>query len=276
MWKAEGGISQAASPSRSPILSSLRVARCSKGSRKHLIVKFRVPFGDWSLGVPATWFSCRTACYSLESLVHTQLAVKYNIPFHVDACLGGFLIAFMDKAGFPLKRLFDFRVKGVTSISADTHKVRNGEKGLSVLLFLGSSSQCHPCLQAFLLCCVEECRGRGCSVQVLGAMHHSTGKQHLSDYVQRAPECVPVPSCCFVMLSVPLAVRLRSQGFLSGAVQRQEVQELPVLYSTWLARGYICLPLRGGLQAWWNHSCLLGHSDAHRRIGLRWGYEEDH
>ena len=52
----------------------------------------------------------------------SQLALKYNIPFHVDACLGGFLIVFMDKAGFPLAP-FDFRVKGVTSISADTHKV---------------------------------------------------------------------------------------------------------------------------------------------------------
>lgn len=63
-----------------------------------------------------------------------QLAVKYKIPFHVDACLGGFLIAFMDKAGFPLKRPFDFRVKGVTSISADTHKVRSGEKSLPIFL----------------------------------------------------------------------------------------------------------------------------------------------
>lgn len=51
-----------------------------------------------------------------------QLAVRYNIPLHVDACLGGFLIVFMDKAGFPLPP-FDFRLKGVTSISADTHKV---------------------------------------------------------------------------------------------------------------------------------------------------------
>lgn len=67
-----------------------------------------------------------------------QLAVKYKIPFHVDACLGGFLIVFMEKAGFPLKRLFDFRVKGVTSISADTHKVKMGERVLPMLSFWGS------------------------------------------------------------------------------------------------------------------------------------------
>lgn len=29
----------------------------------------------------------------------------------------------MEKAGYPLEQPFDFRVKGVTSISADTHKV---------------------------------------------------------------------------------------------------------------------------------------------------------
>lgn len=51
-----------------------------------------------------------------------QLAERYKLPLHVDACLGGFLITFMDKAGFPLEP-FDFRVNGVTSISADTHKV---------------------------------------------------------------------------------------------------------------------------------------------------------
>lgn len=51
-----------------------------------------------------------------------KLGKKYNIPVHVDACLGGFLIMFMKRAGYPLKP-FDFAVDGVTSISADTHKV---------------------------------------------------------------------------------------------------------------------------------------------------------
>lgn len=52
-----------------------------------------------------------------------KLGKKYNIPVHVDACLGGFLIIFMKKAGYSIKP-FDFSVDGVTSISADTHKVR--------------------------------------------------------------------------------------------------------------------------------------------------------
>lgn len=63
-----------------------------------------------------------------------KLGKKYNIPVHVDACLGGFLIIFMKKAGYPMKP-FDFSVDGVTSISADTHKYGFTPKGSSVILY---------------------------------------------------------------------------------------------------------------------------------------------
>ncbi|XP_037777606.1 sphingosine-1-phosphate lyase-like [Penaeus monodon] len=62
------------------------------------------------------------------------LGLRYDIPVHVDACLGGFLIPFMDDAGFPLAP-FDFRVEGVTSISADTHKYGYAPKGSSVIIY---------------------------------------------------------------------------------------------------------------------------------------------
>lgn len=52
----------------------------------------------------------------------SKLGVKYNIPVHVDACLGGFLTCFMPDAGYDVP-LSDFRLAGVTSLSADTHKV---------------------------------------------------------------------------------------------------------------------------------------------------------
>jgi len=64
----------------------------------------------------------------------SKMALEYDIPMHVDSCLGGFLIAFMDQAGFPLKP-FDFRVPGVTSISCDTHKYGFSPKGASVILY---------------------------------------------------------------------------------------------------------------------------------------------
>eukprot|EP00163_Fabomonas_tropica_P000706 TRINITY_DN10485_c0_g1_i2.p1 TRINITY_DN10485_c0_g1~~TRINITY_DN10485_c0_g1_i2.p1 ORF type:complete len:617 (-),score=181.46 TRINITY_DN10485_c0_g1_i2:242-2092(-) len=64
----------------------------------------------------------------------SALAVKYDIGLHVDACLGGFLVAFMDEAGYPLTP-FDFRLKGVSSISVDTHKYGFCTKGSSVVLY---------------------------------------------------------------------------------------------------------------------------------------------
>lgn len=51
------------------------------------------------------------------------IAQNNNIGLHVDCCLGSFIVPFLEKAGFPTK-LFDFRVKGVTAISCDAHKVR--------------------------------------------------------------------------------------------------------------------------------------------------------
>lgn len=64
-----------------------------------------------------------------------KLARKYKIPLHVDACLGGFLIVFMKRAGYLLPK-FDFSVKGVTSISVDTHKYGFAPKGERPRIFL--------------------------------------------------------------------------------------------------------------------------------------------
>lgn len=72
---------------------------------------------------------------SIDDIVEiAKLGLKYGIPVHVDACLGGFLIAFMKDAGYPLKP-FDFSVPGVTSISADTHKYGFAPKGSSVIMY---------------------------------------------------------------------------------------------------------------------------------------------
>ena len=51
-----------------------------------------------------------------------KLALDLGIPLHIDACLGGFLLAFSEECGMNTEP-FDFKVPGVTSISADTHKV---------------------------------------------------------------------------------------------------------------------------------------------------------
>lgn len=63
-----------------------------------------------------------------------EIASKYNIPMHVDACLGGFLNIFMKSAGHHIPK-FDFSVKGVTSISADLHKYGYTPKGKAHKVF---------------------------------------------------------------------------------------------------------------------------------------------
>ncbi len=62
-----------------------------------------------------------------------KLALKHKIPFHVDGCVGGLILPFIERLGRPLP-LWDFRVPGVTSISADLHKYGYTTKGASVLL----------------------------------------------------------------------------------------------------------------------------------------------
>ena len=64
----------------------------------------------------------------------SRLAHKRKIPLHVDCCLGSFLIPYLEKAGFDTE-LFDFRLKGVTSISCDTHKYGFAPKGSSTVLY---------------------------------------------------------------------------------------------------------------------------------------------
>ena len=63
-----------------------------------------------------------------------ELAISKKIPLHVDACLGGFLLPFVAKNGHDVP-LFDFRVPGVTSISADVHKYAYAAKGASVIIY---------------------------------------------------------------------------------------------------------------------------------------------
>ena len=64
----------------------------------------------------------------------SAIAKKNKIPFHTDACLGGFFLPFARKLGRDVPH-FDFRLPGVTSISIDTHKYGYTNKGTSVILY---------------------------------------------------------------------------------------------------------------------------------------------
>src|SRR5580704_3663878 len=68
----------------------------------------------------------------------SALALEHDLGFHVDGCMGGFILPWAERLGYPIPT-FDFRLPGVTSISADTHKFGYALKGTSVLLYRNST-----------------------------------------------------------------------------------------------------------------------------------------
>jgi glutamate/tyrosine decarboxylase-like PLP-dependent enzyme len=65
-----------------------------------------------------------------------------GVPFHVDSCLGGFMLPWVERLGYNVPE-WDFRVPGVTSMSADIHKYGYAIKGASVLLHRPKSNLRH-------------------------------------------------------------------------------------------------------------------------------------
>lgn len=63
-----------------------------------------------------------------------EVAVKNDVWLHVDACVGGMILPFLSRLGYPIPP-FDFRVSGVKSISADIHKYGFTPKGASTILY---------------------------------------------------------------------------------------------------------------------------------------------
>ena len=64
----------------------------------------------------------------------SDLAKENELGLHVDACLGGFILPWAERLGREVPP-WDFRVPGVTSISADTHKYGYAPKGTGVMLY---------------------------------------------------------------------------------------------------------------------------------------------
>lgn len=63
-----------------------------------------------------------------------EIALKKGIPLHVDACVGGFILPFLEMNGESVPP-WDYRVPGVTSISADIHKYGYAAKGASTITY---------------------------------------------------------------------------------------------------------------------------------------------
>jgi glutamate/tyrosine decarboxylase-like PLP-dependent enzyme len=72
----------------------------------------------------------------------SDMARERGVGFHSDACLGGFVLPWAERLGHDVPP-FDFRLPGVTSMSADTHKYGYAAKGTSVVLYRGSELRRH-------------------------------------------------------------------------------------------------------------------------------------
>ena len=84
--------------------------------------------------IAVVWTACTYAHGTIDNVKEiASIAADYNVGCHVDNCLGGFVNCFIEYL-YDEVLPFDFRNRGVTSISADTHKYGYGPKGMSVLM----------------------------------------------------------------------------------------------------------------------------------------------
>jgi glutamate/tyrosine decarboxylase-like PLP-dependent enzyme len=72
----------------------------------------------------------------------SAVALERGVGFHTDACLGGFVVPWAERLGAAVP-VVDFRLPGVTSLSADTHKYGYAPKGTSVVLYRGRDLRRH-------------------------------------------------------------------------------------------------------------------------------------
>lgn len=95
----------------------------------------------------------------------SDIALEKGLPLHIDACIGGFMLPWLarlptcrmrftclhcrvEKLGYPVP-LFDFRLAGVTSMSADIHKYGLGAKVSQASVSTQASTIIHSGIQ----CC---------------------------------------------------------------------------------------------------------------------------
>ncbi|PCC70466.1 Glutamate or tyrosine decarboxylase [Nannocystis exedens] len=71
-----------------------------------------------------------------------QLALQHELLFHVDGCIGGFLLPYFRRLGAKVPA-FDLAVPGVTSVSMDFHKYAYAPKGASVIVYRDKALRRH-------------------------------------------------------------------------------------------------------------------------------------
>jgi sphinganine-1-phosphate aldolase len=141
--RAERGISEP-----EMVLPSSAHAAFAKASHYFGVKSVRVDVdGDWRADVDAMGAAMTPNTVLLVGSAPTYpqgvvdpipelaaIAAERGILCHVDACMGGFLLPFLEDLG-RFDKPWDFRVEGVTSISADLHKYGYAPKGVSTVTY---------------------------------------------------------------------------------------------------------------------------------------------
>ena len=71
-----------------------------------------------------------------------DIAIEKDLWLHVDACVGGYILPFFRELGVEMP-LYDFRIPGVRSISADLHKYGYAPKPCSTILWRSQEEQAY-------------------------------------------------------------------------------------------------------------------------------------
>jgi glutamate/tyrosine decarboxylase-like PLP-dependent enzyme len=140
-----------ARPHGNVVLPMSAHAAFSKGCEYFSLEERRVPVGDdWRADVDAMADACDddtvlivgSAPQYPQGVIDpipaiAAIALDRDVNCHVDACMGGLVLPFMPG----LEAEWDFRVPGVTTISADIHKYGYVPKGISVILHRDRASR---------------------------------------------------------------------------------------------------------------------------------------
>jgi glutamate/tyrosine decarboxylase-like PLP-dependent enzyme len=123
------------------------------------------------------------------------IAQRAGLLFHVDACVGGWLLPFFRELGVEVGG-FDFQVPGVTSISMDLHKYAFTPKGSSVVLYRDAALRHHQffaCANwtgyAVINAAVQSSKSGG-PLAASWAVLHSLGRQGYLDIARRLNEAM--------------------------------------------------------------------------------------
>jgi glutamate/tyrosine decarboxylase-like PLP-dependent enzyme len=134
------------------VIPSSAHAAFEKGADYFDVESRRVPVGDdWRANVDAmraavddeTILIIASAPQYPQGVIDpvaeiSNIALERNINCHVDACMGGVTLTYLERLGEDIPA-WDFRNPGVTSISVDLHKYGYTSKGSGVLLHRNKS-----------------------------------------------------------------------------------------------------------------------------------------